>query len=404
MEATSVKIQNKRIAKEVRLLKNLPKEMLFGKIEKTYGVVIRIEIQSSLIKSELLNPDIEKLYFEILLTERFPLQAPQVYCKTKIGYPTIDDKRDILEEIIHKEWSNNMTIFETIELIPQFVADLLLQMQQEDEIKSIGKWHLGQSYPLKDMGIGLFAVREETETLDGFQYNDRYIAVYENSFFLFEPDRKHKGMAKLLTVATLCSLEKIVRNLDMPEYVTFIWRKMEDQRYQWVLKVEIQNYVECINLIVKYLKLLEISVQKKYMKKRKILASEVNDKAIKKTNESVLLQQVEEAEKAIEEQINNKSVKNLMDSYQKAIEYYSALDNKCFEDFLNRMTNLFKREEIQKALSQPEEEEEKVEEVPSKNASGPTSDTQGSDTSTDALKQEDVQPEQPIVEADDPKK
>ncbi len=388
MESTNVKIQNNRIAKEVRMLKNLPQEMLFGKIEKTYGVVIRIEIQASLIKSELLNSDIEKLYFEILLTERFPFQAPQIYCKTKIGFPTIDDKRDVLEEIIQKEWSPNMTIYETIQLIPQFVADLLLKMQQDDEIKSIGKWHLGQSYPIKDWSVGIFKVREETETLDGFQYHDRYIAVYENSFFLFEPDQKHKGMAKLLSVATLWSLEKIVRNLDMPEYVTFIWRKMEDQKDQWVLKVEIQNYVEWINLIVKYLKMLEVSVQKKYEKKRKILASEVNDKAIKKTNESVLRKQVEEAEAAVEEKINSKSVKNLMDAYQKAIEYYSALDNSLYEEFLNKMTNLFKKEEIQKALSQPEEEEEKVEETPSSSSSSSLNNTQESNSSDDALQKE----------------
>jgi len=78
-----------------------------------------------------------------------------------------------------------------------------------------------------------------------------------------------------------------------------------------------------------------------------------------------------------------------MDSYQKAIEYYSALDNKCFEDFLNRMTNLFKREEIQKALSQPEEEE-KIKE--SANNSNPTSSvvdtTQESNTSEEQLKEE----------------
>jgi ubiquitin-protein ligase len=76
---SSVKIQNKRIAKEVKMLKNLPPEMLFGKIEKDYGILIRIEIQASLIKSQFLSSDIEKLYFEILLTEKFPFQAPQVY-------------------------------------------------------------------------------------------------------------------------------------------------------------------------------------------------------------------------------------------------------------------------------------------------------------------------------------
>lgn len=105
--------------------------------------------------------------------------------------------------------------------------------------------------------------------------------------------------------------------------------------------------------------MLEVGVQKKYEKKRKILASEVNDKAIKKTDVNELLKHVQDAEIAMDRHVTSKTVKNLMDSYQKAIEYYSALDNKCFEDFLNRMTNLFKKEEVQKALAQPDEEEEK---------------------------------------------
>lgn len=103
--------------------------------------------------------------------------------------------------------------------------------------------------------------------------------------------------------------------------------------------------------------MLEISVLKKYEKKRKILASEVNDKALKKTDIKELLKKITDAEHALNTQVTGKSAKNLMELYQKAIEYYSALDNKCFEDFLNRMTNLFKREEIQKALANPDEEE-----------------------------------------------
>lgn len=119
-----------------------------------------------------------------------------------------------------------MTIYETVKLIPEFVSEILLQMTQDDEIRSIGKWHLGQFYNILDWGVGCFKVREEKETMDGFSYYDRYIAVKENSFFLFEPIGKR---FKLISVATLCSLEKIIRNLDMPEYVTFVWRKLEAQ-------------------------------------------------------------------------------------------------------------------------------------------------------------------------------
>ena len=114
--------------------------------------------------------------------------------------------------------------------------------------------------------------------------------------------------------------------------------------------------------------MLEISVQKKYDKKRKILASEVNDKAIKKTDVNELLKQIADAEHAMDSQVTSKSVKTLMELYQKAIEYYSALDNKCFEDFLGRMTNLFKREEIQKALAQNDEEEKSDQTDPAEKA------------------------------------
>jgi hypothetical protein len=130
------------------------------------------------------------------------------------------------------------------------VSDLLLEMTKDED--TIHDWvqsknykvHTGQSYHVTDWGVNFFKVREETETLDGFQYHERYIAVYENSFLLFEPDKKEKDMARLVAYATLCTLEKISRNLDMPEFVTFIWRKLENQKEQWVLKVEIQNYVE----------------------------------------------------------------------------------------------------------------------------------------------------------------
>lgn len=98
------------------------------------------------------------------------------------------------------------------------------------------------------------------------------------------------------------------------------------------------------------------------------MASEVNDKALKKTDVFSLIKEITAAEQDLNINVTNKSVKKLMDLYQKAIEYYSALDNKCFEDFLNRMTNLFKREDIQKALASPDvEEEEKIEEKENKN-------------------------------------
>jgi hypothetical protein len=49
-----------------------------------------------------------------------------------------------------------MTIYEMINMIPDFVSETLIQMKQDDEIKSIGKWHLGHKYNIEDWGVGSF--------------------------------------------------------------------------------------------------------------------------------------------------------------------------------------------------------------------------------------------------------
>ena len=130
--------------------------------------------------------------------------------------------------------------------------------------------------------------------------------MFDNSFYLFEPDSKNKEMAKLLSAATLWSLEKIVRNLDTPDIVTFIWRKLESHKDQWNLKVEVKKSENLISLIVKYLKALEITSNKKYEKQRKILESEVNAKALKKTDVYNLLKEISDAELEIKAHATSK--------------------------------------------------------------------------------------------------
>jgi hypothetical protein len=70
---------------------------------------------------------------------------------------------------------------------------------------------------------------------------------------MLEPDHKIKNVARLIAWATLPSLEQIRRNLDNPDSVTFIWRKV-DEKDPWSLSVVMQNANECLNLIVKHLK------------------------------------------------------------------------------------------------------------------------------------------------------
>jgi hypothetical protein len=82
---------------------------------------------------------------------------------------------------------------------------------------------------------------------------DIYVVVTESVFLMLEPDHKIKNVARLIAWATLPSLEQVRRNLDHPDNVTFIWRKV-DEKEPWSLTVLMQNANECIQLIVKHLK------------------------------------------------------------------------------------------------------------------------------------------------------
>ena len=66
------------------------------------------------------------------------------------------------------------------------------------------------------------------------------IVVTESLFLLLEPDHKIRNVAKLMAWASLASLEQMRRNLENPDCVTFVWRKV-DERDQWQLTVMIAN-------------------------------------------------------------------------------------------------------------------------------------------------------------------
>ena len=75
-----------------------------------------------------------------------------------------------------------------------------------------------------------------------------------------------------------------------------------------MLKCEIQSANECINLIVKYLKQLGISNSKKYEKKKKILASEVSNKAHQKTDIESIKEKINELEEKVKGTPSKKDV------------------------------------------------------------------------------------------------
>ena len=102
-----------------------------------------------------------------------------------------------------------------------------------------------------------------------------------------------------------------------------------------------QNSSECLNLIVKHLKRQGLIINKLYEKKRKIMESEVTEKAMKELKIDILLQKIQEYEKVIESSPNQQVAQQLIMLYNKAIEYYSAINDEKYKSYFDKLQKLF---------------------------------------------------------------
>lgn len=59
-------------------------------------------------------------------------------------------------------------------------------------------------------------------------YIDVYTVITESLLLYLEPDHKVKNVARLVAWFTLPSLEAVKRNMEAPNSISFVWRKLED--------------------------------------------------------------------------------------------------------------------------------------------------------------------------------
>lgn len=222
----------------------------------------------------------------------------------------------------------------------------------------VGKFHLGLQYDmniwLQNQACGIFPCQEEKENAAKRKgYIDVYTVVTESILLYLEPDHKIKNVARLIAWFTLPTLEQIRRNMDSPNSIAFIWRKLEDSgEHQLEFKMLMQNSSDCIAMIVKYLKGQGLSVNKGYEKKRKILESEVTSEgATKGINIDDLHAIISQQEAILATEPTRNTVDSLMELYNKAIVYYSALSDEKHLEYLQKLQRLFSDEKVQRIMA-----------------------------------------------------
>ena len=111
--------------------------------------VYQVIISKNAVQSELINQDIKRYVFEVILSNKYPFRDPAVFCHTKFSHKmlTMTDKRDFFTDIIgNGEWKIGHKIYTLIQMIPEFIQEVYLM--EDDELKNLGTFHLGQIYDL----------------------------------------------------------------------------------------------------------------------------------------------------------------------------------------------------------------------------------------------------------------
>lgn len=261
--------------------------------------------------------------------------------------PSLADGRDLLVHIIPKkdeDWRPSMTLIDIIQHIPTFIAEQLKASKEGLlQQQTVGKFHLGLQYDMsiwtQNQQCGIFPCKEEKEGQGNRKgLLDLFTIVTESLLLYLEPDQRIKNVARLVAWFTLPSLQQVKRNMDNPDNISFIWRKTEEQETQLEFKMFMKNSQECLNLITKNLKNIGIGVSKVYEKKRKILESEVSSEAATKginidDLHAIIIQQ----EGLLDTEPSRNVVDALMELYNKAIVYYSALSNEKHLEYLQKL-------------------------------------------------------------------
>ena len=292
---------------------------------------ITITITPTLLSAS--NIKIEKdIIFLLHIVHNYPFNPPKLYCLTTFSYPSLCDGRDILEEVINATWTNQYHIVEIINSIPKFILDFLQNLEQK-KLRFCGKYYLDSKYDFEIVSRlpVYFEKVQEVYTINGNKEikESRYLMISDLFFVLFDFDFFNKSTLRLVfwsTIKSLSFMREISGNCE------FTWKIKGGRKF--TMKIETLEGDKIINLLVDNLKKFGIN----YSISTKTLGPK--EGVIPSIDIDIVESQIKEMEEKIKKEDTAEMVKFLMVLYEKAVQYYSAINNERYEVFTKKIKDM----------------------------------------------------------------
>ena len=350
--------QNPTLDEELISLGSLDKS-IYIKIDKisdgSMDITITIDKSNFVQKCFEINEDLK---FLLHIKRNFPIGAPNLYCLSKVFSPDLCDIRDLLSDVIGKRWGKNQKYYHIktiISKIPNFINKYIENNYSGSNTSHliVGKFHLDTIYQNKHLLLfpHLFFdnVYEKVfyENSDLYSDEGRKLYICEGFILLFvETSIFQSEYLNLVFYASIKSLIHI-KHYTESDIVEFTWKiKGGRNSLMRIRTKDAGNIVKIITEILKKKKIKHQITNKDFRPKE----GEIPQIDIDLVEEEINKYEVT---LRLQENVNHENVNYLMKLYEKAVQYYSALNDNKYELYMTKIHDMFGNEEFTKLLNEP---------------------------------------------------
>ena len=246
-----------------------------------------------------------------------------------------------------KNRTPSILLHEIITLFPIFIKEILGKSRDLESLQKIGTFHLACMYNLEDFllmdSVDVFPVNE---LMPNNKTIPRYLILSHSVVLNFEIIDKKNNQMKLISYAYLQSLLNIKRKKD--EQFTLILTWKDQHRSEGLTQIiALEQANKFCELIIKNMKSFGVKISKNIIKQPDLTLDEVTVKAYEQIDIMDLLENITILESRLPEEFTIDIVNTLTMLYQKAVEYYSALNDPAYDVFLEKLHILLSREDVQ---------------------------------------------------------
>ena len=334
---------------EVKELSNLDEPGFKILVETMSGFkyTIKIKIDPSLLDQELvklIDKD-EDIVFILLIKYNHPYLAPFLFCLTRFSVPELSDSRDLLEDVLKSPWpiKKKKLLKKVIKLIPGFINDYLKNVTAEKNMKILGKYYLDNTYELNILKLFPYLYLDDIFEIvpvgnDKRVFDDkRKIMITEGFILLFvEKSVFEIQKLKLIFWGPIGSLS-VIKQIQGKNIIELKWKAKKERTNLMRLKTEKSQQIfdiliDCLNK-----KKLEFNITNESYGSKKGELPKIDIVGVE--------QEISKLE--IKIKINRKEGSNmentvqLMNLYEKAVQYYSAINDYRFQIYMRKTKKLF---------------------------------------------------------------